>query len=445
MRPRTSSLALAIMVVLLASGFGCQTPMATRSPSTVSKPTSVAPSAPVTSPTVQASATPSSTGATAPAPTPNQSVPPKPTSFVLGALTINPTAAMAGEQVTCSIQVSNTGSTEGSYTVIFNQKSSGGSLGSENVEITLKAGQTKTATLTKTQKESGTYFVNVNDNNSQYTVTTPIYAVPATSASAVTSPPPSMVGVNTHADIFGTGADPNMITLGPKLGSHPDWTAYATHCGTTFELGIRGTPVLAPIDMMLVGFKNNSATTGIGADGQPFTPFDDLNLYFESTSPEWPGMIIKVYHLYSSPLLLGQNIDPDCRECEKVGDSFQAQGHLFFFNNDNYVAEQGTASACQAQIGYTVKRGELIGFAGSVGTHSFTDICFKVSDTSENPTVNKGNRYLHWVQAASFFYWKSYSPDAVFPNGVLAYPFECDGYQLPAEQRNANFKYTARK
>ncbi|MDD5289376.1 MAG: hypothetical protein PHY28_09745, partial [Dehalococcoidales bacterium] len=404
-------LALVIVVVLVVNGFGCQTPMATKSPTAVSQPPTVSPSTPVTSPDVQVSTTPASAGTTVP------TVPLKPASFVLGDLTITPTAVMAGGQVTYSIPVSNTGGTGDSYTVVFKYKSSGGSVGSDNVEVTLKPGETMTATLTKTQNESGTYFINVNDKNSQYTVTTPIYAVPATSASAVTSPPPSMVGINTHTEIFGTGADPDMITLGPKPGSHPDWGAYATHCGTTFELKIHGTPVLAPIDMKLVGFKNNSATTGIGADGQTYTPFNDLNLYFESTSPEWPGMIIKIYHLYSSPLLLGHNLNPDCSECEEMGDSFQAQGHLFFFDND-YVTEQGTASACQAQIGYKVKRGELIGFAGSVGTHSFTDICFKVSDTSENPTVKTGNRYLHWVQAASFFYWKSYSPDTTFPGGV---------------------------
>jgi len=427
---------LLLLTLLTLLTTNCVRPAAdpvTQSPTTPSMPSTPAPTPPPTT-----MLTPS------PTPTPKPSVPFKPANFVLGDLTITPTAVMAGEQVTYSIPVSNTGGTEGSYTVVFKYKSSGGFTGSESVEVTLKPGQTKTTTLTKTQNESGTYFINVNDKGSQYTVTTPVYAVPATSASAVTSPPPSMVGINTHTEIFGTGADPNMITLGPKLGSHPDWGAYATHSGTTFELKIHGTPVLAPIDMVLVGFKNNSAQYQI-VGGQKIIPMDDLNLYFESTSPEWPGMIIKVYHLYSSPLLLGQNLNPDCSQCEKVGDSFQAQGHLFFFDNDYYVPEQGTASACQAQIGYTVKRGELIGFAGSVGTHSFTDICFKVSDTSENPTVKTGNRYLHWVQAASFFYWKSYSPGANFPSGVLAYPFECDGYQLSAEQHDVNFKYTAKK
>jgi len=85
---------------------------------------------------------------------------------------------MVGEQVTYSIQLSNTGGTEGSYTVVFKYKSSGGSIGSDNVEVTLKPGQTKTATLTKTQNESGTYFINVNDKFSQYTVTTRLATKP---------------------------------------------------------------------------------------------------------------------------------------------------------------------------------------------------------------------------------------------------------------------------
>ncbi|MDP2637891.1 MAG: hypothetical protein Q8P26_02425, partial [Candidatus Levybacteria bacterium] len=135
-----------------------------------------------------------------------------------------------------------------------------------------------------------------------------------------------------------------------------------------------------------------------------------------------------------------------------------------FMGMRDYVTDKGNADTCQALIGYKVKRGELIGFAGTVpnsngiGTHSFVDIGFKVSDTSENPFFGlkgsdtsgerqdkTGNRYLHWVQPSSFFYWKSYSPDTNFPGGVLAYPFETDGYQLPAEQRNVNFKYSSKK
>ena len=213
-----------------------------------------------------------------------------------------------------------------------------------------------------------------------------------------------------------------------------------------------------PIDMVLVGFQNSSAYRI--TDGQNIARMDDLDLWFESASPDWPGMIIYVYHLSSSPLLLGQDINPDCSACEEgQRETFPAQGHIYMPFNDYVVTDAGNGSACEALLGYKVKRGELIEFAGTmpagVGTHSFVDIGFKVSDTSENPLfglnpkgldpsfAKMGNPYLHWVQPNSFFYWKSYSPDATFPSGVLAYPFECDGYQLPAEQHDVNFKYTA--
>ena len=404
-------------------------------------------------------ATPTQPVPPAPTHTPKPPVPLTPASFVLGDLTITPTAIMAGENVTYSIQVSNIGGTEGSYTVVFKYKSSGGAAGSHSVDVTLKPGQTKAATLTKTQNESGTYFVNVNDKISQYTVTpvpTPVYAVPATSASAVTSPPPSMVGINTHRELYGQDADPNMITLGPKLGINPEKPGYATKHSMAWELKIHGRPVLAPIDMVLVGFQNDNVTSGIGVDGQKYTPFNNLQLFFESTSPDWPGMIIYFYHLYSSPLLLGLFQNPDCGECEDRAGNIQARGHLYMLYND-YETDKGKAGACQALIGYTVKRGELIGFAGSVGTHSFVDNGYKVSDTSVNPLfglnpkgldpsiAQTGNPYLHWVQPGLFFYWKRYSPGANFSSGVLAYPFECDGYQLPAEQHDVNFKYSAKK
>ncbi len=163
--------------------------------------------------------------------------------------------------------------------------------------------------------------------------------------------------------------------------------------------------------------------------------------------------------------MLEQNINPACSAVEEPrGENIQALGHLYMGMRDYVPDDKNNASACKALIGYKVKRGELIGFAGTVpnsngiGGHSFVDIGFKVSDTSENPFFGlkgsdtsgerqdkTGNRYLHWVQPSSFFYWKSYSPDANFPIGVLAYPFETDGYQLPAEQRNVNFKYSSRK
>ena len=58
--------------------------------------------------------------------------------------------------------------------------------------------------------------------------------------------------------VYSGDADPNIITLGPKLGSNPYSKPYATKCGMEFELA-QGTPLLAPMDMVLVGFQNNNA------------------------------------------------------------------------------------------------------------------------------------------------------------------------------------------
>jgi hypothetical protein len=439
-RFRKTSFVLFIVVILLAGGSGCQTPIATKSLTEAPTTPVVSPLNPVTQPAIQQSTIPS------PTPTLKPSILLKPANFVLGDLTVTPAAVMIGEQVTWSIPVSNTGGTEGSYTLVFNYKNSGGVASPEIVTVTLKPGETRAVTRTTTHDFEGTVFINVNNKSIQYTVTrvpTPIYAVPATSASAITSPPPSMAGINTHKEVFSTGANPELITLGPKLGSHPEYPAYATKHSIGVELK-RGTPLLAPIDMVLIGFNDSTAEYRI-QNGQKNTPYYDLELVFESASPDWPGMIIKAYHLLSSPLVIGHNQNPDGTDVEEWGSVSQSNGHLYGPFDDAINPPKGTPGACQALLGYKVKRGELIGFAGGVGPHTFADFCFKVSDTTENPTVQKGNRYLHWVQPDVFFYWKAYSPDASFPSGVLAYPFECDGYQLPVEQHDVNFKYSTSK
>ena len=274
---------------------------------------------------------------------------------------------------------------------------------------------------------------------------TPIRGVPATSACAITSPPPSMEGINTHTELYGTGADPNIITLGPKVGGHPGWPTYEHKPGMSFEAYNRGSPVLAPFDMVLVGFRDTSTSSQI-VPGGTSAHTDDVKLFFESASPDWPGVYMTVYHLLTSPLLTGhtQSSSNDLL-------APPAQGYQLFWDGNYALSPTGNASSYGALIGYKVKRGELIGFAGTVpapdgiGTHSFADFYFDVPDTSVNPNIQKGDIHLHLVQPGAFFYWKSYSPNADFPSGVLAYPFECDGYQLPAEQHDVNFKYTAKK
>ena len=60
--------------------------------------------------------------------------------------------------------------------------------------------------------------------------------------------------------------------------------------------------------------------------------------------------------------------------------------------------------------------------------HEFSSIKVKVKSDKQNPLMlkNKGDSYLHWVQPATFFYWKCFTPQVEFPDGVLAYPFQCD-------------------
>ena len=264
--------------------------------------------------------------------------------------------------------------------------------------------------------------------------------VPESSASAITSPPASAEGINTQTEVYGTSADPNIITLGPKIGGPLGGAPYPNKTSMEFELNL-STPVLAPIDMVLVGFDNRNAKYRTYPNGQQDAPFNDLELCFESESPDWPGMIVCTYHLSTSPLLLGHNQNMSCGEVEEWQGTIQAVGHLFFEFNDYVSPGIGEFGSCDALIGRSVKRGAPIGFTGSVGAHAMAPFRFKVTHTFVNPTVRSGTPYLHWVQPGSFFYWKCYDPDADFPSGVLAYPFECEGYQLPAEQSNVNFKY----
>jgi len=87
-----------------------------------------------------------------------------------------------------------------------------------------------------------------------------------------------MVGINDHNNIFFGGMDPAFVTLGPKFGLTPNIPVYSGKLGVNVE----------------------------------YSPFDDLRLCFESTSSDWPGLIICIYHLKNSPLLRGMNKNKLC-------------------------------------------------------------------------------------------------------------------------------------
>ncbi len=267
-------------------------------------------------------------------------------------------------------------------------------------------------------------------------------------ASVLTSPPKDMSGINDHSDIFFGGMDPAFVTLGPKFGLTPDIPVYAGKLGVNVEVP-DGSPILAPIDMKFIGFDNQSSVKKIVEGTDPKTgelnveqsPFDDLRLCFESTNSDWPGLIICIYHMKNSPLLLGMNKNKLCLNAPLYPGPQRAGGRLFFQDNDDIAPVNAGGTACDGLLGRKLTRGQVIGYAGSVGPHSQSPIQMKVKDVSYNPLVRNGDPFLHWVQGDAFFYWKCYSPSAKFEPGVLAYSFECSGYQVPAAQKAVTFKY----
>jgi hypothetical protein len=271
-------------------------------------------------------------------------------------------------------------------------------------------------------------------------------------ASALDGPPASMDGINSEharwedglapsAIRFGTHADPAMITLGPTDGGLPGYPAYDGKLSMNIKMP-HGTPVLAPFDVRLIGFNNRSALVrGSSADGSEQAPFDDVELCFESLSREWPGIIMCVYHLATSPLLVGHPDDVRCGIAERWEDQTgAAAGRQFYATNDD-VADTEVASACGARIDAGLGRGRVLGYSGTVGDNPHVAFKFKVPASGPNPLTESGDLNLHWVQPARFFYWRCHEDDVSFQPGVLAYPVACGGYEVATHQQAISFKY----
>ena len=277
--------------------------------------------------------------------------------------------------------------------------------------------------------------VSNNENlMSSTTTSTTTTTVPAAS-SGLTEPPADMSGINEMHKVllkkdskirFGTHADPNFITLGPKEGGEPGFPPYEGKHSLDIDMPL-DTPILAPIDMTFIGFRNNSAE-----QREEYKPFDDLEMCFESDSEDWPGMIVCFYHLRTSPLMKGHLVNDECSRIKNYDNKKIANGggRTFFLKNDAIWGVTHKSSrdpkSCQAELGKQIKRGEVIALSGQVGKHEFSSIKVKVKSDKQNPITLKGDSYLHWVQPATFFYWKCFTPQVEFPDGVLAYPFQCD-------------------
>lgn len=269
---------------------------------------------------------------------------------------------------------------------------------------------------------------------------TPVKVNPA---SAITHPPSSLVGINTESNWVEGGLDPAIVTLGPTKSTDGSTTVnwYTDKVGMNFYIGY-GQPVLAPIDGKFVGFNNRNANyRAADALGPLRQPFDDLEVCFESTSSDWPKLVYCFYHLQNSPLLRGLNIDPLCGRSDSWPGPMRAAGRQIFSTNEEIAPASTAGTACAGLIGKTVKRGSVVGYAGTVATHSQAPMKVKVWNSKRNTLEKNGDLNLHWVQPDAFFFWKCYSPTANYESGIMAYPFECGGYQVPSEQKSTTFKY----
>jgi|GEM_PF-635902 len=261
-----------------------------------------------------------------------------------------------------------------------------------------------------------------------------------------------MAGINSMHDLlrtqngsisFGTQANPAMVTLGPTDGGEPSWPAYETKHSLNIKMP-KETPILAPLDLRFVGFKNRSAEYRQDTPEDSYqAPYDDLALCFESVSDDWPGLVMCVYHLYTTPLLQAHLDNDACGIQERWDGGGAESGRIYYEYNSTEVSLRDPES-CQPLLGSIIDRGGVIGYSGQVGDNPHSGFKFKVRSLDQNPlttacarSLGCGDPYLHWVQPSVFFYWQCFEPDAVFQPGVLAYPFDCEATTTtPLEQQS---------
>ena len=224
---------------------------------------------------------------------------------------------------------------------------------------------------------------------------------------------------------FGTQANINMVTLGPKDGGYPKYPPYDGKNSLNIQMPLM-TSVLAPLDLEFIGYKNRNAVMR-----DQMRPFDDLELCFKSINDKDINLVMCIYHLHSSPLLpdLFKNKKCDVRPDWNIGDKNVAKAGLIYYSyNTNKYPYSEISDSCGAKLGNVYKRGEVIGYSGTVGNNPHVGFRFKVLGKEPNPLTKKGkyeNIYLHWVQPSVFFKWKCFDPNTDFDSDVLAYPFNC--------------------
>jgi len=118
-------------------------------------------------------------------PPPVPAVVPAPASFAISDLSVTPSEVNLTEPVTISAMVTNTGGSEGSYTVVLKID------GAEEVkkEVALGAGKSETVTFTVVNDTEGSHAVDVNGKVGQFTVIAPPPSTPTPAAALPVQPP----------------------------------------------------------------------------------------------------------------------------------------------------------------------------------------------------------------------------------------------------------------
>eukprot|EP00614_Pseudopedinella_elastica_P007762 CAMPEP_0172598354 /NCGR_PEP_ID=MMETSP1068-20121228/18393_1 /TAXON_ID=35684 /ORGANISM="Pseudopedinella elastica, Strain CCMP716" /LENGTH=322 /DNA_ID=CAMNT_0013398197 /DNA_START=274 /DNA_END=1242 /DNA_ORIENTATION=- len=207
----------------------------------------------------------------------------------------------------------------------------------------------------------------------------------------------------------GTDADSAMITYGPTEAFNPSSPTYPGSTSVTFE-GVLHEPVLAPIRAKFIGWMNRNVLQRSRDDGIVQSPYNDLELCFESLEKaKWPQAIFCVYHLYTTPLLRGHlESNSDCWEQSTWGSmEQQGEGRTFYETTEMHIHDGGPrARACKALLGRTVEAGDVIGYSGRVDTHAMVPMRWKVKTDFKNPLQDSGDTcgdpYLQWTQPMRF-------------------------------------------
>ncbi len=117
----------------------------------------------------------------------SQGTPPTPASFAISNLSVTPQEIRPAEQVAISARVTNTGGSEGSYTVVLNIN------GVEEARqiITLAPGTSKIVSFPTTRATTGKYTIIIDNNIAQFIVAAPPPPSSGEQPTGVVTPPPA--------------------------------------------------------------------------------------------------------------------------------------------------------------------------------------------------------------------------------------------------------------